>query len=307
MLIGYARTSTTDQKAGLADQVAELRKAGCERIYEEHGSGVDAERPKLAEVVEFARAGDTILVTKPDRIARSAADLLSIVQTIRGKGANVRIMSLDLDTRSPTGKLLLVTLAGMAEFERDIMLERQRAGIAAAKAAGKYKGRAPTARRKAPEILALLDEGIGESEIARRLGISRSSVYRIIAEERPGKSGRPSALSDEEKRAVVADLAAGATVSATARKFGTTRQTILRAERKAVEGLPAATSPAPAVATPSPEAVAAAIERLKVDWSKPKDQRRPPWEIAADVDTMATAHPENAKEARKAFGLPTEG
>lgn len=302
MLIGYARTSTTDQKAGLADQVAELRKAGCERIYEEHGSGVDAERPKLAEVVEFARAGDTILVTKPDRIARSAADLLSIVQTIRAKDADVRIMSLDLDTRSPTGKLLLVTLAGMAEFERDIMLERQRAGIAAAKAAGKYKGRAPTARRKAPEIFALLDEGVGEIEIARRLGISRSSVYRIIAEERPGKSGRPSALSDEEKRAVVADLAAGATVSATARKFNVTRQSIIRA-RKAAGELPAATSPVPAVATPSPEAVAAAIERLKVDWQTAPATRRPPWLIAADVDTMATAHPENAAAARKAFGL----
>jgi len=304
MLIGYARTSTTDQKAGLADQVAELRKAGCERIYEEHGSGVDAERPKLAEVVEFARAGDTILVTKPDRIARSAADLLSIVQTIRGKGADVRIMSLDLDTRSPTGKLLLVTLAGMAEFERDIMLERQRAGIAAAKAAGKYKGRAPTARRKAAEILALLDEGVGESEIGRRLGISRSSVYRIIAEQRPGASGRPSALSDEEKRAALADLAAGATVSATARKFGTTRQTILRAERKASEMAGEGLTKA---AAPGADAVQEAIARLGVDWQTAPAARRPPWLIAADINTMGAAYPENVDQARKAFGLTTEG
>lgn len=180
MLVGYARTSTTEQKAGLADQAAELTRLGCERVFEEHGSGVDNERPKLREAMDFVRAGDVLVVTKPDRIARSAIDLLNTVKTIQAKGCEVRIVSLGIDTTAPTGKLTLTVLAGMAEFERDLMLERQRAGIAAAKAAGKYKGRAPTARAKAAEVRALQAEGLGATAIAERLGIGRASVYRVL-------------------------------------------------------------------------------------------------------------------------------
>jgi DNA invertase Pin-like site-specific DNA recombinase len=180
MLIGYARTSTTEQKAGLADQVAELNKLGCDEIFEEYGSGIDAERPKLRDAIGFVRAGDVLVVTKPDRIARSAADLLVMVRTIQAKGCEVRILSLGIDTSTSTGKLMLTVLAGMAEFERDLMLERQRAGIAAAKAAGKYKGRKPTAMAKGDDVLKLKAEGLGPSEIAERLGIGRASVYRIF-------------------------------------------------------------------------------------------------------------------------------
>lgn len=183
MLVGYARTSTTEQKAGLADQVAELTRLGCERVFEEHGSGVDNERPKLREAMDFVRAGDVLVVTKPDRIARSAIDLLNTVKTIQAKGCEVRIVSLGIDTTAPTGKLTLTVLAGMAEFERDLMLERQRAGIAAAKVAGKYKGRAPTARAKAAEVRALQAEGLGATAIAERLGIGRASVYRVLNDE----------------------------------------------------------------------------------------------------------------------------
>lgn len=189
MLIGYARTSTTDQKAGLADQVAELSRLGCERIFEEHGSGVDSERPKLREAIDFVRPGDVLAVTKPDRIARSAIDLLNTVKVIQAKGCEVRILSLGIDTTAPTGKLTLTVLAGMAEFERDLMLERQRAGIAAAKAEGKYKGRTPTARAKASEAHELHHQGLGATEIAERLGISRASVYRILSVQ----TGRPPA------------------------------------------------------------------------------------------------------------------
>lgn len=180
MLVGYARTSTTDQTAGLADQVAELSHLGCKRVFEEHGSGVDSDRPKLREVIDFVRPGDVLVVTKPDRIARSAIDLLTTVKAVQAKGCEVRILSLGIDTTAPTGKLTLTVLAGMAEFERDLMLERQRAGIAAAKAAGKYKGRAPTARSKASETHDLWHQGVGPTEIARRLGISRASVYRML-------------------------------------------------------------------------------------------------------------------------------
>lgn len=181
MLVGYARTSTAEQTAGLADQVAELSRLGCERVFEEHGSGVDSERPKLREAIEFVRPGDVLVVTKPDRIARSAIDLLSTVKAVQAKGCEVRILSLGIDTTAPTGKLTLTVLAGMAEFERDLMLERQRAGIAAAKAAGKYKGRAPTARAKASEVAELHHQGMGATEIAGRLGMGRASVYRILS------------------------------------------------------------------------------------------------------------------------------
>ncbi len=187
MLVGYARTSTTEQTAGLADQVAELTRLGCERVFEEHGSGVDNDRPKLREAIDFVRRGDVLVVTKPDRIARSAIDLLTTVKAVQAKGCEVRILSLGIDTTAPTGKLTLTVLAGMAEFERDLMLERQRAGIAAAKAQGKYKGRAPTARAKASEAAELWHQGMGASEIATKLQISRASVYRILGAvaERP--------------------------------------------------------------------------------------------------------------------------
>jgi DNA invertase Pin-like site-specific DNA recombinase len=180
MLVGYARTSTAEQTAGLADQVAELTALGCERVFEEHGSGVDSERQRLREAIDFVRRGDVLVVTKPDRIARSAIDLLSTVKAVQAKGCEVRILSLGIDTTAPTGKLTLTVLAGMAEFERDLMLERQRVGIAAAKAEGKYKGRAPTARAKASDVAELWHGGMGATEIASKLGISRASVYRIL-------------------------------------------------------------------------------------------------------------------------------
>lgn len=178
MLIGYARTSTTDQKAGLADQVAELKHLGCQKVFEEHASGVDADRPQLAAAIEFVRSGDVFVTTKPDRIARSAADLLAIVKRLQTKTVEVRILSLGIDTTTPTGRLMLTVLGGMAEFERDLMLDRQRAGIAAAKAAGKYKGRAPVARNQAEKISELKAKGLSAATIAEQLDISIRSVYR---------------------------------------------------------------------------------------------------------------------------------
>lgn len=188
MLIGYARTSTTEQKAGLADQVAELKALGCEQIFEEHGSGVDSDRPELRRAIESVRSGDVLVVTKPDRIARSAADLLTLVKAVQAKGCEVRIVSLGIDSQTATGKLMLTVLAGMAEFERDLMLERQRAGIAAAKAKGLYKGRKPTAMAKADAVAALKAQGVGAAEIAKRLNISRASVYRALADSADGHS-----------------------------------------------------------------------------------------------------------------------
>ncbi|HYG85645.1 MAG TPA: recombinase family protein [Azospirillum sp.] len=181
MLIGYARTSTLDQKAGIEAQVRDLEAAGCSKLFQEQVSSVDvANREQLTLALEFVREGDTLVVTKLDRLARSVAHLMTILEALRAKGASLRILNLGLDTSTPTGKLMLTMLGGVAEFEREIMLERQREGIAKAKAEGKYKGRKPTAQAKAEEVKALRSQGIGASEIAKRLGIGRASVYRII-------------------------------------------------------------------------------------------------------------------------------
>ena len=181
MLIGYARTSTLDQKAGIEAQVRDLQAVGCERLFLEQVSAVDvANREQLAIALDFIREGDALVVTKLDRLARSVAHLMTILDALKAKGASLRILNMGIDTSTPTGKLMLTVLSGVAEFERDIMLERQREGIAKAKAEGKYKGRKPTAQAKAEDVMALTALGVGASEIAKRLGIGRASVYRIL-------------------------------------------------------------------------------------------------------------------------------
>ncbi len=189
MKIGYARTSTAEQEAGLEAQITQLKAAGCERVFSEQVSSMAMKRPALEEALSFAREGDEFIVTKPDRLARSVADLLAIEGRVRAAGVRLRVLSMDLDTTSPTGKLTLQVLGAVAEFERELMLERQREGIAKAKAEGKYKGRAPTARAKQEDVRRLHGEGVRPTEIAERLGIGRASVYRMLA-ERP-KTGEP--------------------------------------------------------------------------------------------------------------------
>ncbi|WP_306111827.1 MULTISPECIES: recombinase family protein [Roseovarius] len=192
MIVGYARTSTLDQKAGLEAQQTELKAAGCEKVFVEQVSSVDVKaRERLAEALDYVREGDTLVVTKLDRLARSVAHLLEVLEVISSKGAWLRILSMGIDTGTATGKLMLTILGGVAEFEREIMLERQREGIAKAKAAGKYKGRKPTARAKADEVMALKADGVGPAEIARRLGIGRASVYRILNDQKDGPGADP--------------------------------------------------------------------------------------------------------------------
>lgn len=183
MLVGYARTSTTDQEAGLEAQERDLTAAGCAKLFAERVSSV-AKRARLEAAPDFVREGDTLTVTKPDRLARSVADLLAIVARLEAKGVALRVLSMggsEVDTGTPTGRLMLTMLGAVAEFERALMLERQREGIAKAKAEGRYKGRAPTAQAKRPEVMKLTAEGVRPTEIAKRLGIGRASVYRVLA------------------------------------------------------------------------------------------------------------------------------
>lgn len=179
-IVGYARTSTTDQIAGLEAQVRDLQAEGCTKVFSEQVSATQNERPQLKAMLDYVREGDTVIVTRPDRLARSTADLLSITKRLSEQGVILRVLSMQLDTGTPTGKLMLTMLGAIAEFERELMLERQREGVAKAKAEGKYRGRAPTALRKADEVLKLKAGGKTVPEIVDALGISRASVFRIL-------------------------------------------------------------------------------------------------------------------------------
>jgi DNA invertase Pin-like site-specific DNA recombinase len=183
MLIGYARVSTVEQDAGFEAQERDLKAAGAERLFSERTSAVEP-RKALDEAIDFAREGDAIVVTKLDRLARSVADLVRIVERLTKKRVGLRILAMGVDTATPTGKLVVNVLGAIGQFEREIMLERQREGVQRAKREGKYKGRAPTARAKAADIVKLAGEGVKREDIAARLGVGVASVYRVLAERK---------------------------------------------------------------------------------------------------------------------------
>lgn len=179
MKIGYARTSTLEQVAGFDAQIEELNNLGCDKIFQEQVSSV-AQRDELNQAIDFVRDGDVLVVTKLDRLARSISHLWTIIETLESKNVGLRVLDLGIDTKSATGKLILTLLGGINAWEREMMLERQREGIAKAKAEGKYKGRKPTALAKADEVLEMKAKGFGATAIAKKLCIGRSSVYRIF-------------------------------------------------------------------------------------------------------------------------------
>src|SRR4051794_35227460 len=177
MLYGYARVSTTDQDLSL--QEAALKAAGCEVIRSEKVSGTSRDgRSELQTLLDFIRKGDTLVVTRVDRLARSIADLQDIVRTLKAKGAALKATEQPIDTSTAAGKAFLDMLGVFAEFETNLRRERQMEGIVKAKAAGVYRGRKPSIDPKAIE--ALKAEGLGATEIAKRLGIGRASVYRVL-------------------------------------------------------------------------------------------------------------------------------
>ena len=179
MIVGYARTSTVEQTAGFEAQLRDLAAAGCDKVFREQVSSVAA-RAELERALDFVREGDALVVTKLDRLARSIRDLCGIVDILKSKGAALRILGMGLDTATANGRLMLNVLGSVAQFEREVMLERQREGIAKAKGEGKYKGRAPTARAKAGEVRKLAAEGMTREAIATELGIGVASVYRAL-------------------------------------------------------------------------------------------------------------------------------
>lgn len=178
--IGYARVSAIDQN--LTAQLEALGAAGCGKIFSEKESGANRDRPELERMIEYVREGDTVVVTKLDRLARDTFHLLSIVEQLTAKDVALKIINMGLDTSTPNGKLMLTMLAAIATFERELLKERQKEGIAIARREGVYKGRKPTAKAKTEEVKALAAQGVSKAEIAKVLKIGESSVYRILRE-----------------------------------------------------------------------------------------------------------------------------
>jgi DNA invertase Pin-like site-specific DNA recombinase len=182
-LIGYARVSTRDQD--LTNQEAQLRAAGCGRIFAEKITGTKRARPQLDRLLDHLRAGDVIVVTRLDRLARSIRDLLDIVERIRDAGAGLRSLAEPwADTTTPAGRMVLTVFGGMAEFERSLIVERTSTGRAAAKARGTKFGRKPKLEAaQLKHIYQLVDEGkASRQEIADLFGIDRSTLFRLLSQ-----------------------------------------------------------------------------------------------------------------------------
>ena len=176
-VIGYARVSTTDQNLDVQENA--LRAAGCDLIRSEKRSGTTTTgREELRTVLDFLRAGDVLMVTRIDRLARSIGDLQDIVRTVKARGASLKATEQPIDTSTAAGKCFLDMLGVFAEFETNLRKERQLEGIADAKARGVYRGR--KASIDTAKVKALRAQGIGASDIAKALKIGRASVYRAL-------------------------------------------------------------------------------------------------------------------------------
>ncbi|RVP06945.1 recombinase family protein [Sinorhizobium meliloti] len=187
-LIGYARVSTRDQT--VAAQLDALRKVECARIFEETASGANRDRPQLAAALDYMREGDTLVVWKLDRLARSLKQLIETVETLEDRGIGFRSLTEAIDTTMASGRLVFQIFGALAEFERGVIRERTRAGLDAARSRGRKGGRPPKlkpADLKAAKAL-LADPEINVEDVARRLGVSPATLYRHIPAARASVS-----------------------------------------------------------------------------------------------------------------------
>jgi DNA invertase Pin-like site-specific DNA recombinase len=178
MKIGFARQSTLHQKFGLEHQVELLKSEGCEKIFAEEVSALASKRPEFEKAIEFVREGDIFVVTALSRFGRSLNNILANAAILEKKGVAFKILDLNVDSSTASGKLIFNLMGSIYQFEREMLLERQQIGIARAKAEGKFFGRKPTAREKAPQIIELFKDGKSPKQIAESLKISLASVYR---------------------------------------------------------------------------------------------------------------------------------
>lgn len=189
--IGYARVSTDDQHLDM--QRDALKQAGCCVIYEEAASGKNAVRPELEQCCKALRAGDTIVVWRLDRLGRSLPDLVQIVAELEQRGVGFESLTEKIETGSAAGKLVFHVFAALAEFERSLIRERTQAGLVAARARGRAGGRKPKLDdQQVREIKALLrDPDIQVAEVARRYGVSRTTLYKHVGAVRPERGASP--------------------------------------------------------------------------------------------------------------------
>lgn len=181
--VGYARVSTQDQDYEL--QVEALKKVGCHKIFAEKISASSTgNRTQLSECLNYLREGDTLVVTRIDRLARSLRDLQNLVHELKAQGIDLKATEQPIDTSTAAGKAFLDMLGVFAEFETNLRRERQAEGIAKAKKAGRYKGRKPTAREKSNRVIDLIEQGMTRQAVADELGIGIASVYRILKEQK---------------------------------------------------------------------------------------------------------------------------
>lgn len=184
--VGYARVSSSDQDLTIQLQV--LTSAGCKKIFSEKESGSkQTGRIQLDACLDYLREGDTLVITRIDRLSRSLRDLQNLVHDLKNKGINLEATEQSIDTSSASGNAFLNMLGVFAEFEVTLRRERQLEGIARAKSAGKYKGRQPTARAKSNQAIALIKEGYTRQVVADKLDIGIASVYRILKTYRDNK------------------------------------------------------------------------------------------------------------------------
>lgn len=182
--IGYARISTKSQRDSLHNQQEQLKSVGCEKIYAEVASGIKSKRPQLDKALDYAREGDTLIVTRLDRLGRSTLDTLKTLQAIDEKGVRVQALDLDLDTQTPAGRLVISVIASLAQWERDLLVERTKEGLAHARSQGRYGGRptALTAEQK-KAVRSALKGGMSANSVAKSFGVSRSTIERVKHDE----------------------------------------------------------------------------------------------------------------------------
>lgn len=180
--IGYARVSTADQD--LTPQLDVLRARGCGPIYSEHASGKHADRPELAQAMKALRAGDTLVVWRLDRLGRSLPDLIATVNELADRGIAFESVTEAIDTTTASGKLVFNIFASLADFERHLIGERTRAGLAAGRARGRMGGRPPalTSRQLREARLLLTDPEATVTAVAERYGVSRTTLYKGLRE-----------------------------------------------------------------------------------------------------------------------------
>jgi DNA invertase Pin-like site-specific DNA recombinase len=179
MLIGYARVSTTDQNLTLQKEA--LKNIGCQKIYEDEASGTKTKRPGLEKALEHLRDGDTLVVWKLDRLGRSLKDLITLVSDLNDRGVNFRSLTDSIDTNTSSGRFFFHVMASLAEMERELIVERTKAGLAAAKKMGRVGGRKrKMTDSKIESAKKLLESGMLPKDVANNLGISIATLYRWI-------------------------------------------------------------------------------------------------------------------------------